>query len=133
MDIIGKDITFSLLVKGLEGQTRRQEAIAQNLANINTPNYQRREVSFETELRNALNTQPTVSNTRQDILNNIKNIQPQIESEPKEIDYRLDKSGLDIDREMAAESANTLLVQTSLSLIQQRLKLYRTAITEGKG
>lgn len=132
MDIIGKDITFALLVKGLEGQAKRQEAIAQNLANINTPNYQRRDVTFESELRNALNTQPNNLDTRQQILNNIQNIKPTIGSEPASINYRADGSGVDLDREMASESANTLLTQTSLTLIQQRLKLYRTAITEGK-
>lgn len=35
----------------LTGLSRRQEAIASNIANIDTPNYARKEVSFEDSLR----------------------------------------------------------------------------------
>ena len=39
----------------LSGLSRRQEAIADNIANIDTPGYQRREVTFERALEASIN------------------------------------------------------------------------------
>lgn len=40
--------------RALTGLSRRQETIASNIANIDTPGYQRKEVSFEDSLRATL-------------------------------------------------------------------------------
>jgi flagellar basal-body rod protein FlgB len=42
---------FRAARQGLTGLSQRQQAIASNIANIDTPGYQRREVSFEDTLR----------------------------------------------------------------------------------
>ena len=43
-----------VLVKSLDASMLRSRTIANNIANVNTPGYQRVEVSFEDELRKAL-------------------------------------------------------------------------------
>src|SRR4051812_784088 len=47
------DITQTGLEKALEGSTLRQTALASNLANVNTPGYQRKDVDFHTALQAA--------------------------------------------------------------------------------
>lgn len=42
---------FRTAHSALSGLSRRQEAIASNIANIDTPNYRRKDVSFEDSLR----------------------------------------------------------------------------------
>ncbi|MFZ4515059.1 MAG: flagellar basal body rod protein FlgB [Acidimicrobiia bacterium] len=54
MPIVGDDPLMGALSKALSGLSARQRAIAQNLANIETPNYRARTVSFEDSLRGAL-------------------------------------------------------------------------------
>ena len=46
--------SIPLLVKSLDAGMLRSRVIANNIANINTPGYQRLDVSFEDELRKAL-------------------------------------------------------------------------------
>ena len=45
---------LSTAARSLSGLSRRQETIASNIANIDTPGYQRKEVSFEDSLRSML-------------------------------------------------------------------------------
>jgi flagellar basal-body rod protein FlgB len=45
---------LSIAERALTGLSRRQETIASNIANIDTPGYQRKEVTFEDSLRAML-------------------------------------------------------------------------------
>src|SRR3954454_23557294 len=48
------DTTQSTLEKAIMGASARQSAIAQNLANVDTPGYQRVDVDFQSALKDAL-------------------------------------------------------------------------------
>ena len=50
---------FDVARQALNGLSRRQTAIAANVANIDTPGYQRREVTFEDALRTQVETRTT--------------------------------------------------------------------------
>lgn len=47
-------VTFSALNSALDGLSLRQRAIADNIANINTPDYHAKRVRFEQELARAV-------------------------------------------------------------------------------
>jgi len=47
--------TTNLLVRGLDAAALRQQVTAHNLANLNTPNFKRSDVSFEEQLSSARN------------------------------------------------------------------------------
>lgn len=51
--LLGKT-AIPLLSKGLNVYALRQKAIADNLANVNTPGYQRKQISFEEQLESAV-------------------------------------------------------------------------------
>jgi flagellar basal-body rod protein FlgB len=48
------DSRIETLQKALGGLARRQQAISSNIANVDTPGYTRRDVTFESELRASL-------------------------------------------------------------------------------
>ncbi len=48
------DARIETLQRALTGLARRQQALAGNIANVDTPGYRRRDVPFETELRASL-------------------------------------------------------------------------------
>lgn len=50
--------TFDVARQALNGLSRRQSAIANNVANIDTPGYQRREVTFEEALKVRIGEHP---------------------------------------------------------------------------
>ncbi len=48
-------VSYTALNSALDGLALRQRAIAENVANINTPGYQAKKVAFEAELARAVN------------------------------------------------------------------------------
>lgn len=54
-DVLGGSM-FSVARQALNGLSRRQGVIAQNVANIDTPDYRRKEVTFEDALKVQLGT-----------------------------------------------------------------------------
>ena len=48
------DVSIGALHSALNGLSARQRAISDDIANVNTPNFRARSVSFETDLRRAL-------------------------------------------------------------------------------
>ncbi|WP_110588050.1 flagellar basal body rod protein FlgB [Microbacterium suaedae] len=49
-----ESVTATALMSALDGLSQRQQAIANNVANVNTPGYQAQRVQFEEELRQAV-------------------------------------------------------------------------------
>src|SRR5688572_15931237 len=56
--------TRQLVYKSLDASTLRARVTAQNLANVDTPGYKRKEVSFEDQLQDALKKQLPGSTTQ---------------------------------------------------------------------
>ncbi len=63
MNTILNDPRITIAQQALQGLARRQEAIAANIANVDTPGYRRKEVPFEAELRARLGTGPRLATT----------------------------------------------------------------------
>ena len=69
---------INVLDKAADASWLRNEAISNNIANVDTPNYKRQDVAFETELTRALNT------TKYDTMDarvynlNLNRIQPEV-------------------------------------------------------
>ena len=49
-----QSVTMNALSSALDGLAARQQAIAQNIANVNTPNYKAKVVSFENALAQSV-------------------------------------------------------------------------------
>jgi flagellar basal-body rod protein FlgB len=63
VNTILNDPRITIAQQALQGLARRQEAIAANIANVDTPGYRRKEVPFEAELRAQLGTGPRLATT----------------------------------------------------------------------
>lgn len=131
--------TFFSLEKGLDASDLRQKVIADNLANVNTPHYKRKRVSFETELRRAFeqrdrhylkgfDTHPThlPINPRP----HWDEITPDVYKERHTI-YRNDGNNVDIDLEMAEEAKNTQQYLTLSRMMQRRFTGLKDLIKAG--
>ena len=90
----------------LQGLNMRSKAIAGNLANTNTPDYKRKIVGFEEQLRQVQGRQRlsdiplTTTNDKHfdNEVNLIRDVKPKIETDPSSI--FVDHNNIDIDREM---------------------------------
>lgn len=113
--------TTSLLSLALDAAGMRQQAIAHNIANANTPGYQRLSVSFENRLaelsRSAGSAAPSLAG--------LGDFRPAFELVG-------DGEPVALDMEVAALSENTLHQQALLKALNKHFALLGTAINEGK-
>ena len=105
-----KPSKFELMKKMLDYCATRQKALANNIANVNTPGYQRVDVEFEQELKSVL------SGKDENMLKSLgfRYVKTQ------DTAMRVDKSNVDIDLEMAKLSENALLFSIYSTLLKKR-------------
>jgi flagellar basal-body rod protein FlgB len=112
------DTTQTALEIAMQGTSLRQTAIAENLANVNTPGYRRRTVSFEDSLGAAMRTgdHRAVSLTA-----------PAVTVDPS-APLRADGNSVDLDVEAAGEARNGLHYQALVMVTNARTTILQTAI-----
>lgn len=108
---------LNLLTQVLDAAALRHRVISQNVANVNTPGYRRREVAFEADMAKAL-ASPGGATTAQ--------VKPQVvvADGPE----RVDGNTVDIDREMNDLTKNALLYQAATQIVASRVAALRSAI-----
>lgn len=120
---------YPLLKQALHACALRQEAIAHNIANVNTPGYRRIDVSFEQFLRAAQSTPLRTTDPRQYALPPSQSAYPQVEIE--DAPMRLDGNTVDIDYEMAQLAENQIRFQALSQLVNGRYQSLKLVITGG--
>lgn len=118
------------------GLSRRLEATAQNLANINTPAYARREVTFEDQLNRLLRgperlplatTDPRHISTLPESIEAVRPVEKKALGEL----VRWDGNGVDIDIEMAKLAETRMSYQALFRLLARKAASYRTVMGGG--
>ena len=104
----------------------RHEAIAGNLANLETPNYKRLDVSgeFEKQLQESIGT----GNVRR-----LKGMQPQISVDETAVASRRDGNTVDLEKELVHLNRNGVEHAVETQLITGGLLKLRLAITGRAG
>jgi flagellar basal-body rod protein FlgB len=118
----------------LKLQSQRMEVLANNLANVDTPNYKARDIDFKAALAQAGSPEATLplSTTSPGHLGGTNNGGADFGGALK---YRvplapsLDGNTVDAQLEQAAFADNTVRYQATLSFISARLKNLMTAIS----
>jgi flagellar basal-body rod protein FlgB len=111
------DTTQLSLEKAIEGAAARQQAIAQNLANVDTPGYQRVDVDFHQTLANAMASGP-------DGLTGAT-FSPQRDASAT---VRPDGSTVDPDVESAAQARNGLEYEALVQISKARTDILESAM-----
>ena len=132
------DLTTAVLTQAMAGYSARNTAIANNIANADTPGYKRVDVSFESALADAgdadrerltMDVGSSISAIDgSDVTRQVDEVAPNVMSTDTTT-MRVDGSNVDPDDEMARLSANQLASSTVVSLLDKRFSQFRTAIT----
>ena len=107
------DVT-SLLFKNLEFRAEKQKVISANIANINTPGYKTKDVSFEQELQNAkskndLKMMTTHKNhIAMEIVGNKPSHRPEV-YEVQGLEEQNDGNNVSLDKQISEMSKNAVL------------------------
>jgi flagellar basal-body rod protein FlgB len=111
------DTTQIGLERALAGASLRQQAIAQNIANVNTPGYRRQDVDFQSALHAAWE-QGTSS---------VERVSPAVQTDQSAV-MRADGSSVDIDNEAASQAENGLQYEAVTSVMKTRIAILKSAI-----
>jgi|SRR5579872_438276 len=135
--LFGADV--SLLGNALEGASRAQAAISNNLANVNTPGYHRIEVSFKQALAKSMGVEADSSQLPLTVDNPmhiaIGGSTAPIPFQPDVIvdrttQMRVDRSNVDPDEEMAKLTENSIYSGAIAQYLQAEYTRLREAIQE---
>ena len=128
MDVLARDVTLAALVAAQRGLGQRKELIAQNIANVNTPDYKRRDVEFASALAEALAEPSRGRSQRVARLGEV--VAREVVEE--QLFYRADLGGVDLDREMVEFAKVQLHGSAMQQLIYKKIRQYRNVIKEGR-
>ncbi len=114
------DTTQLALERAIEGAGKRHEALAANLANANTPGYQRVDVDFHGALSSAMDSREALSSL---------SFSPARDASAGAV--RADGSTVDVDSESAKLAANALEHQAAVQVAHARIGILKAAMGTG--
>lgn len=118
--------------------TRRQDILASNIANADTPGYEARDINFSKQLKEAVDKNVKRPDGISLTLTSAKHIsasRPSVDS--SQLLYRIpdqpsaDGNTVDMDRERVNYADNTVKYQTSLAILSSQLKNMMSVISQG--
>lgn len=119
---------INVLAKAADASWLRHEAISNNISNVDTPFYKRQDVSFETELQNALSNSRYISMDAKVKNVDLSRLKPRPFTDYAGYSYRLDGNNVDIDQENVYLAENQLKYQGLMAGIQNEFENLRTVM-----
>lgn len=119
----------NVLDKAADASWMRQEAISNNIANVNTPGYKRQDVAFEDSLQEAISNS-CYRSTDEKVANLSKaDLRIRSYTDSSGFSYRLDGNNVDIDTENAALARNQLKYNALVDSINHEFSMIK-AVTQ---
>ncbi len=130
------DRTIDALQKSLDMRAQKQQVIASNIANADTPGYKAQKLSFEDSLRQAIKT-PEMSQRNTNSKHfpisggGISAVQATISKQLDGADFG-DGNTVSVDDEMLELAENQLLFETSSQIIKKKFTMLKFAAGDGR-
>lgn len=126
--MIGSDVYnyINVLDKAADASWKRTEVLANNIANVNTPNFKRKDVQFESYLMGALvggeSLDESVGEADLSMLNSTTY------TDHANLSYRMDGNNVDIDTEEAEYAKNQIRYYTLLDSMTQEFTRIKSVL-----
>lgn len=120
---------INVLDKAADASNSRNEIIANNIANVDTPNYRRKDVTFERYLEQALIGGDPLEDRVAEINTHLSDFGGMIYTDHSILSYRLDGNNVDIDTENAYLAENQIRYNTLIEQIGQEFSRYKAALS----
>ena len=122
----------NVLKKAADASWKRNEVIANNIANVSTPGYKRKEIQFENYLRRELMKDYS---TDDDLNRRVANVDldrlgTRVYTDQSELSYRLDGNNVDINTENANLAENQIRYYTLLNSMTQEFSRIKSVLSK---
>ena len=123
----------NVLKKAADASWKRNEVIANNIANVSTPGYKRKDIQFENYLRCELMKDYS---TDDDLNRRVANVDldrlgTRVYTDQSELSYRLDGNNVDINTENANLAENQIRYYTLLNSMTQEFSRIKSVLSKG--
>ena len=122
---------INVLDKAADASWLRNEAISNNLANVDTPNYKRQDVSFEDELIRNLNKVENCAMAAKVYNMELSRIEHRVYTDAEAFSYRLDGNNVDVDRENVYMAQNQITYNSLMQCVKSEFQNLKTAMGNG--
>lgn len=120
------DRTIDLMQDRLSLNSVNQQVISGNLANINTPGYSAKELSFDKVLRDSLEQQVLHM-----VRSNKQHVAPDNPTTAMESPETVETGPVDLDTEMVKLSRNSIEYQYMVGMLNRKFAMLKVAIGDG--
>lgn len=129
------DNTTNLLAKVMSLRARKAEAISSNIANIDTPGYKARQVTFMDQLQEVLGESDSLPLMRTHkghlpVSRTPAEVEPLMQTQESSL-AGFDRNTVDLDHEMAALAENNMNYNAAVQMLHKKLNILKNAIVEG--
>jgi flagellar basal-body rod protein FlgB len=128
------DQTLNAMSAYLGRLSQRQQVVASNLANIDTPGYKTRDISFHATMQELLSENSVdLQTTRSEHSQGWIPVSPQAQAfEVKGIPARTDQNNVDLDKEMVKLSETSFGYALITQLVRAKFQTLAASIKEGR-
>ncbi|MBB2182732.1 flagellar basal body rod protein FlgB [Lachnospiraceae bacterium MD1] len=118
---------INVLNKAADASWKRNEVISNNIANVDTPGYKRKDVQFESYLMSALlgdnSLDKRVANAK------LNTLDATVYTDNATLSYRMDGNNVDIDTESANLAQNQIRYYALLDSMTQEFSRLKTVLS----
>lgn len=118
----------NVLDKAADASWLRNQAISNNLSNVDTPGYKRQDVAFESVLKRALGSSRYRTMDAKVASLKESRLVPEVFRDHSNYSYRLDKNNVDVDTEGVMLAENQLKYQGLMVGIKQEFTNLQTVM-----
>ncbi len=121
---------INVLDKAADASIRRSELLSNNIANVDTPNYKRKDLDFESMLQAELAGGMSLNDQVAKVNKHLSTLDPQVYTDNSSLSYRLDGNNVDIATEEAYLAQNQIKYQALVDLMNQEFSRYKTVLSQ---
>ena len=110
---------INVMGKTADASWKRNEILANNIANVDTPRYKRQDINFEAQLRQALGNSRYESVDDKVASLHVEDLQARVYTDASNFSYRLDGNNVDVDTENVELASNQIKYNGLMNSINQ--------------
>lgn len=120
---------INILDKAADASNLRNELISNNIANVDTPGYKRKDINFESILQAELSGEKSLYQAVKSANEELSTLDPQVYTDNASLSYRLDGNNVDIASEEAYLAENQIKYQALVDLMSQEFSRYKSVLS----